>query len=410
MPAIFSDGFESGDLTLWTGTVGASNTVVPAAAHAGAFGARITADGSYTYAGPDKFGATGVLVGQVWFRFHVFPSGGQDTSVLTCGTPGSSFDVIFFRRFGGVDLRAYLGGTIVDTGFTPVLDTWVLLDFRVDVTANPWTLDFRFNGGANVHLTHAAAPTTVNRFTVSSEFVRSGVLDFDQVRLSTTAADYPLAPAQTVAVTPAVETDTALPVAGAKVRALGTAVETDTALPVVAAGGSVAPALYTAAAALLACVRATLAVTVAGVPDRVCLVPGELAWDECDCGLLAVTVGRVYPSSTFPTDVSLDPRQVDCAPPYTVADVTVTVLRCAPTVDEAGNPPTCDDLAAAAATWRADAAAVLTGVACCLPDLVDAGRIEQYRIGDLTPLGPEGGCMGSELRVTIGLCASGVCG
>src|SRR3990172_10621502 len=35
-------------------------------------------------------------------------------------------------------------------------------------------------------------------------------------------------------------------------------------------------------------------------PDRHSVVPGAIAWDECDCGLLAVSVARIFLSETFP--------------------------------------------------------------------------------------------------------------
>ena len=47
---------------------------------------------------------------------------------------------------------------------------------------------------------------------------------------------------------------------------------------------------------------------------------------------------RVYPSGSFPADASGDPFVDGCPLPYLAADVTVTVLRCAPMPDDYGNP------------------------------------------------------------------------
>jgi hypothetical protein len=138
-------------------------------------------------------------------------------------------------------------------------------------------------------------------------------------------------------------------------------------------------------------------------------VPGVLAWDGCDCGVLAVQVTRVYPSRSFPTDASGAPDFQACPVLYLAVDMTVTVLRCAPSPDDYGRPPSCDQLAVSAATWRADAATVRAALACCLPVLRDAGIMEEFALRGLRPVGPEGGCVGSEQSLTVGLCAPG-CG
>jgi hypothetical protein len=165
----------------------------------------------------------------------------------------------------------------------------------------------------------------------------------------------------------------------------------------------VASPLYRALTAILACVNMGLPTPVA----RVCVVPGVLAWDECECGVLAATVTHVYPSRAFPTDAGGVSAFLSCPVLYDAADITVTVLRCAPNPDRAGHPPSCVALAAAAAGWRADAAAVRAALACCLPVLRDAGVVEDFVLRDLVPVGPEGGCSGVEVRLTVAVCAPG---
>lgn len=105
---------------------------------------------------------------------------------------------------------------------------------------------------------------------------------------------------------------------------------------------------------VLGCVCATLeavACEVAdqpGCPCRACVVPGASAWDGCNdlCGArdpggqLTVHVARIHPTVAFP----LEDRQVqgvrNCAAPTAIAvDLVVTLLRCAPTLDESGCPP-----------------------------------------------------------------------
>lgn len=155
------------------------------------------------------------------------------------------------------------------------------------------------------------------------------------------------------------------------------------------------------AAAVLECARAALAATTAGQPARVCVTAGELAWDECDCGLLSVAVGPLYLSSGLPLHTAGSGPPEDCAPPLLAADVTVTVLRCSPGPDVVGNPPSCTALDASALTWLVDLDAVRTAVRCCLVDLLAADTIAGYLMRDSVPLGPQGGCVGWETRASV---------
>lgn len=166
-------------------------------------------------------------------------------------------------------------------------------------------------------------------------------------------------------------------------------------------------ALDVVVAGLLNCVEAALAGTPGGPVGRVCDVPGLLAWDDCQCGLLALTVDRVFPSATFPTEAFDEILTAACPPPYEAVDLTVTVLRCAPNMDSRGNPPTCAQLAAAAEVWAFDIEAVRGAIVCCMAGLVGAGTVEEWTLRATDPAGPEGGCVGADTHVTVGLMACG---
>jgi hypothetical protein len=161
----------------------------------------------------------------------------------------------------------------------------------------------------------------------------------------------------------------------------------------------VAPApgeFFLVAQDLLDCASAALATTAAGVPDRVCMYPGqEPTWDNCDCGLLAVHVPRNYASESFPDQkVRGTFRPGACGTPWTVAEYVVTVLRCTPANDDQGNPPSCEALAQSMETQLADRQAVLWGVLCCLGE-------RPYLLGEQLALGDNGACAGSELHVFV---------
>lgn len=146
-------------------------------------------------------------------------------------------------------------------------------------------------------------------------------------------------------------------------------------------------------------------ITQAGLPSRVCVVPGSIAWDECPCGQLAIAVTRTYPSAQFPRELGGDglTDQTQCGWPYMIADLTVQAVRCAPSPNERGEPPSCDALAYSSQIVLADAHAVMAGIRCKLADLESDRTIEDYVIRPTTFIGPQGGCVGSELGLTVGV-------
>ncbi|GAA2945988.1 hypothetical protein GCM10020227_11060 [Streptomyces flavovirens] len=140
-------------------------------------------------------------------------------------------------------------------------------------------------------------------------------------------------------------------------------------------------------------------------------MPGQVAWDGCEdpCdgtgagGQLAVSIARIYPSTRFP-DLDREVRGVrGCQPPpTTAAEMVITLLRCAPAVNEHGCPPTCAELSDAARVTHVDAATVYNALLCCLP-LTGSRRGRRFVMGEQRIIGPQGGCVGIEQRVTVAL-------
>lgn len=152
------------------------------------------------------------------------------------------------------------------------------------------------------------------------------------------------------------------------------------------------------------CIRQALADSPGGEPQRVCIpVPGQIADDACDCGQLALTVPRRYPSRVFPGEAVDDASQGPCGAPYLAFDVLVSVMRCAPSPDAQGNPPSCDELAQAALIKEADAWIMRQAAGCCLRDMEDADRIAVWLLRGDQDRGPSGSCVGVDLRLTIGI-------
>lgn len=160
---------------------------------------------------------------------------------------------------------------------------------------------------------------------------------------------------------------------------------------------------------LLECIRPSLQTTGEGLPGRMCVHTGEIAWDDCECGQLVVSLMAKFDSGTFPEPWTgtENAGARKCGAPLFVYHYRVSMLRCAPTGGENGVPPTCDELRAAARVTVDDAWAVLAGLNCCLcADSTRTGGqrlFNSYHIGPQTMIGPEGGCQGSVVDVYIGV-------
>jgi hypothetical protein len=160
------------------------------------------------------------------------------------------------------------------------------------------------------------------------------------------------------------------------------------------------------------CILPYLAMTTKGVPDRVCILTGEVAWDDCECGQLAVSLDTQYESATFPEPWtgSENGGTRKCGAPLFVYQYTVSMLRCSPIGDEDA-PPSCEALSAAARVTVEDAWSVRTGLMCCMcagTTRTDGVKLfERYWVGPQIEVGAQGGCQGSAITVSIGVTNGG---
>jgi hypothetical protein len=147
---------------------------------------------------------------------------------------------------------------------------------------------------------------------------------------------------------------------------------------------------------LLDCACSALEKTTCGCPSRAFVSWGAVAWDRCcDDGMLWVGIDRVFAYERFPAPAGV----VTCQPPL-AADLVIGVLRCAPVVNDQGEAPSVEKLMLSSAQNEEDAYVLMNGVLCCL---AEAGKMRPFVVGNQRPLGPAGGCIGSELRLTVAL-------
>lgn len=135
--------------------------------------------------------------------------------------------------------------------------------------------------------------------------------------------------------------------------------------------------------------------------NRQCVVPGEIVWDNCQCGQLVIAESRRFPSNAFPLE-QVD-HTAECGAAWLVLDAKLNLTRCAPAIDVNGNPPKCVDLTASAKQLSKDMTDIRQAVECCLDGMYNANQIIAYELGAQEIVGPEGGCVGSELTIFIGV-------
>lgn len=130
-------------------------------------------------------------------------------------------------------------------------------------------------------------------------------------------------------------------------------------------------------------------------PDRVYISHGAPAWDDCDgSGQLSVWVGPIQHVQVALGNVC----QIRPSAP-----LCVTLLRCVPTMNDDGSPPSAAALTASAGELNRDVWSLLTELyafaAALGCDMVDVGSAE--------PLGPEGGLAGWRVCLDVLLNDSG---
>ena len=126
--------------------------------------------------------------------------------------------------------------------------------------------------------------------------------------------------------------------------------------------------------------------------NRSYVAAGQIAWDDC-CGMLVVAPERVYRSQIFPQE---DTSEEICFDGLIAVQYVVLLVRCVPTVDNAGRAPSEAALQAAYEELLGDAAVIYNAVCAPLPGDWQRSNPAQ------TFVGAQGGCIGVETRVTLG--------
>lgn len=135
--------------------------------------------------------------------------------------------------------------------------------------------------------------------------------------------------------------------------------------------------------------------------ERAGVVPGAVAWDACDCGLLAVSWTAAFPSDVFPAEQT--GVTGNCGSAWEVSEFLVQVVRCAPNPNGQSLAPTVADLSESARLLDTDGNQTARAVSVLLCTMKDAMEVEDFLVTRRTPQGPEGGCVGIEQRFLVAL-------
>jgi hypothetical protein len=156
-------------------------------------------------------------------------------------------------------------------------------------------------------------------------------------------------------------------------------------------------------AALLDCVYQQVDHVAPLAIARKCLVPGDIAWDNCECGQLVLTEDNRFGSRTLGSE---DPNyEAECGEPVLNVSCTISLTRCVPGVSDNGDPPTCDALQIAALQLLKDKNDIRRALMCCLDAAYRANNPAQmlgYYIGGQATTGPTGNCAGSDTIFVLG--------
>ncbi|MGW2213194.1 hypothetical protein [Streptomyces sp. NPDC001781] len=133
---------------------------------------------------------------------------------------------------------------------------------------------------------------------------------------------------------------------------------------------------------------------------RVSVVPGLIAWDGCDCGALYLMVNQTYASDNWPMQkIEADPSE-SCGAVYEGAELVLQVMQCAPSALPA---PTVAAQENAAMLVRRDAYETRRAVNAFLCRARDERDVEDFIVDASLVQGPQGGCVGTELRFRVAL-------
>lgn len=202
---VWFTGFEVGTLgsqtnsTVFNSTQLGTPTLDSTVKHYGSYSMKLS--GVTTYAQESFSPALTTAVVRAAIRFTSLPSA-TDINKIIYAVPNAN---IFELDFNGPTqkLRLKWGSSSVLSSTTITAGTWYVIDLRVAVGTSAFTADWRVNGTAQTQLTLASAAASIPYIQFGLDGgTTSWTMNFDDLMVSGTAADYPLPDTQTKLLVP----------------------------------------------------------------------------------------------------------------------------------------------------------------------------------------------------------------
>lgn len=173
-----------------TGTLGTDVQVIAGAAYTGSYGLQVALQAKGPFWNTTTLGAskTAVVVA-MRFRFSVLPT--TSTDFISMDVAAGSDRAGFFFDSSTNKINAWIsGGSTQASVATVSVNTWYTLEWKFDCSGTN-TLDWKLDGVAGAQSTGGGS-STVARLQFGNRSAGTGTAQYDQIVVSSTAADYPL--------------------------------------------------------------------------------------------------------------------------------------------------------------------------------------------------------------------------
>jgi hypothetical protein len=125
------------------------------------------------------------------FMFSTLPGTANDFTSIDVAA--STDRAGFYYDPADQKVHAWINAVNVASSFTIAVNTWYTLQFKFSCSTNPNTLDWILNGVSQTQVSNGSVgATTIARYALGNRGGSTGVVNFDDVAVSVTAADHPL--------------------------------------------------------------------------------------------------------------------------------------------------------------------------------------------------------------------------
>jgi hypothetical protein len=175
-----------------TGVVGTDLQVVAGTPVVGSYVGQVTTLNNKNYFWNTTTLGTGKteIVASFRFMFTTLPTSANDFHAIDVAA--STDRAGFYYDPADQKVHAWITSATQAASSTIVANTWYTMSFRFSCIANPNTLDWTFNGVAQTSVSNALGASTISRYALGNRGGTNGVVNFDDLAVSVTSADYPL--------------------------------------------------------------------------------------------------------------------------------------------------------------------------------------------------------------------------